>query len=66
MRDLDRREVGALAPLFVALVLFGLYPMPLLKVIDPYVQDTLTHVGVHDPSPTVQPTAVGGAQGGQQ
>jgi NADH-quinone oxidoreductase subunit M len=62
-RDLDRREVGALAPLFVALILFGFFPMPLLKVINPYVADTLQHVGVHDPAPTV---AVGPVQGGQQ
>jgi NADH-quinone oxidoreductase subunit M len=63
VRDLDRREVGTLAPLFVALVVFGFFPMPLLKVINPYVDDTLAHVGVHDPAPTV---AVGPAQGGQQ
>jgi len=63
-KDLDRREVGTLAPLFLALVLFGFYPMPLLKVINPYVQDTLQHVGVHDPAPTVPVTTT--AQGGQQ
>jgi NADH-quinone oxidoreductase subunit M len=63
VRDLDRREVGTLAPLFLALVLFGFFPMPLLKVINPFVQDTLQHVGVHDPAPTVQATS---AQGGQQ
>jgi NADH-quinone oxidoreductase subunit M len=61
--DLDRREVGVLAPLFVALVVFGFYPMPLLNVINPYVQDTLHHVGVTDPAPRVQAAPV---QGGQQ
>jgi NADH-quinone oxidoreductase subunit M len=63
MRDLDRREVGILAPLALALVLFGFYPMPLLNVINPYVEDTLQQVGVTDPSPTVQASPV---QGGQQ
>ena len=63
MRDLDRREVGILAPLFLALVLFGFYPMPLLNVINPYVKDTLQQVGVTDPSPRVQADPV---QGGQQ
>jgi NADH-quinone oxidoreductase subunit M len=63
VRDLDRREVGILAPLALALVLFGFYPMPLLNVINPYVKDTLQQVGVTDPSPTVQATS---AQGGQQ
>ncbi len=44
--DLDRREVGILAPLVLALVLFGFYPMPLLNVINPVVHDTLSSVGV--------------------
>ena len=35
VKDLDRREIGALAPLLLALVLFGFYPMPLLDVINP-------------------------------
>ena len=63
MRDPDRREVGILAPLFLALVVFGFYPMPLLNVINPYVKDTLQQVGVTDPSPRVQAAPV---QGGQQ
>ncbi|HET7432626.1 MAG TPA: NADH-quinone oxidoreductase subunit M [Nocardioides sp.] len=63
--DLDRREVGTLAPLFLALVLFGFFPMPLLNVINPYVHDTLQHVGVTDPAPTVSDGTIGTAQGGQ-
>nr|MBA3781949.1 NADH-quinone oxidoreductase subunit M [Nocardioides sp.] len=51
--DLDRREVGTLAPLMLALVLFGFYPMPLLDIINPNVETTLTHVGVNDEAPTV-------------
>jgi NADH-quinone oxidoreductase subunit M len=62
-RDLGRREVGTLAPLFLALVLFGFYPMPLLNVINPFVQDTLQQVGVTDPGPTVP---VAQNDGGQQ
>jgi NADH-quinone oxidoreductase subunit M len=66
-RDLDRREVGTLAPLFLALVLFGFYPMPLLNVINPYVKDTLQQVGVTDPAPTVPPSASHAQNaGGQQ
>ena len=64
MPDLNRREVGTLAPLFLALVLFGFFPMPLLKVINPYVQTTLSHVGVTDPAPTVPVAAQ--TQGAQQ
>ena len=44
--DLDRREVGVLAPLLLALVLFGFFPMPLLDVINPYVNDSLAGVGI--------------------
>ncbi len=51
--DLDRRELGAVVPLLVGLLLFGFYPMPLLDVINPYVDGALTHVGVNDESPTV-------------
>ncbi|PUA82656.1 NADH-quinone oxidoreductase subunit M [Nocardioides currus] len=54
MRDLDAREVGTLAPLVLALLLFGFAPMPLLDVINPHVDDIMTSVGVTD-----------GAQGGQ-
>ena len=51
--DLNRRELIAVAPLIAALLVFGFYPKPLLDTINPYVQDTLSHVGVADPSPTV-------------
>ena len=44
--DLDKREVGILAPLALALVVFGFFPMPLLDVINPVVHDTLTGVGI--------------------
>ena len=51
--DLNRREVGTLAPLLLALVLFGFYPMPLLNVINPATTTILENVGVQDPAPTV-------------
>ena len=46
MTDLDRREVGILAPLLLALLLFGFYPMPLLDVINPFVHESLASVGI--------------------
>ncbi len=55
IRDLDRREVGTLAPLLLALVLFGFYPMPLLDVINPSVDTTLQQMGVSDDEPVVAP-----------
>jgi NADH-quinone oxidoreductase subunit M len=48
LADLGRRELGAVAPLLLALVVFGFYPMPLLNVINPYVDATLAHVGIVD------------------
>ncbi len=53
VKDLNRREVGVLAPLLLGLVLFGFYPMPLLDVINPTVHTILDGVGVSDPAPTV-------------
>jgi len=54
--DLDRREVGVVAPLLLVLVLFGFYPMPLLDVINPTVDSTLAEVGVTPDGPTVPAT----------
>jgi NADH-quinone oxidoreductase subunit M len=55
-RDLDRREAGVIAPLLVALVLFGFYPMPLLDVINPTVDTTLSELGVVPEHPVVPAT----------
>ncbi len=63
--DLDRREVGVVAPLILALVLFGFYPMPLLDVINPTVDTTLEQVGVSDDAPVVPAEGHGSAEEGQ-
>ncbi|WP_114424494.1 NADH-quinone oxidoreductase subunit M [Nocardioides houyundeii] len=54
--DLNVREVGVLAPLLLALVVLGFAPMPVLDVINPNVEETLTHVGVTDDPPAVADT----------
>jgi NADH-quinone oxidoreductase subunit M len=51
--DLDRREVGAIAPLLLVMVLLGFFPQPLLDVINPAIETTMTTVGVQDEPPTV-------------
>ncbi|KAA1428372.1 NADH-quinone oxidoreductase subunit M [Nocardioides antri] len=56
--DLSIREIGAVAPLMLALVLFGFYPTPLLDVANPVTDDLLAHVGVEDDSPDVPPGEV--------
>ncbi len=53
MRDLGVREVSALAPLLVLIVVLGFYPKPLLDVINPAVDHTMSQVGLQDPQPTV-------------
>ncbi len=65
VRDLDAREAGTLAPLLLALVLFGFFPMPLLDVINPHVADVMSDVGVTDSTPTVtgSVTSQGGTHG---
>ncbi len=58
--DIGRRELGAVAPLILALVLFGFYPMPLLDVSNPFVEDLMQQAGVSDLPPVV-PAAEGGS-----
>jgi NADH-quinone oxidoreductase subunit M len=64
--DLDRREIGSIAPLVLALVLFGFYPMPLLDVSNPTVDTLLQHVGVSDQAPVVPAAGGDSAEEGQQ
>ena len=51
--DLDRREIGTIAPLLVALVVFGFFPGPIVNVINPTVDSILNHVGVSQQAPVV-------------
>ena len=51
--DLDVREKIAIAPLVILILVLGLFPRPMLDVIDPAVQATMQRVGVSDPQPAV-------------
>ena len=51
--DLNLREKLAVAPLVALILVLGLFPRPLLDVIDPAVQATMQRVGVSDPQPYV-------------
>ncbi|GAW48883.1 MULTISPECIES: NADH-quinone oxidoreductase subunit M [unclassified Nocardioides] len=53
VRDLTRRELGAIVPLMAALVVFGFFPMPLLDVANPTVDTILQQAGVTDDPPVV-------------
>lgn len=51
LRDLLPREVAVVAPLIALLLLLGIYPKPVLDVINPSVDHTLTTIGETDPAP---------------
>jgi NADH-quinone oxidoreductase subunit M len=53
IKDLNRREVAAVAPLIALIVFLGVYPKPALDIINPAVNQTLTHVQTTDPTSTV-------------
>jgi NADH-quinone oxidoreductase subunit M len=51
MKDLRPRELLAVAPLIVLLVGVGVYPKPVLDIINPAVRVTMTQVHMTDPVP---------------
>ena len=51
MKDLRPRELLAVAPLVVLLIGAGVYPKPVLDIINPAVQVTMTQVHVTNPVP---------------
>ena len=53
MRDLNVREVSAMAPLLLLIVVLGFFPKPLLAVINPAVEHTMSQVDKSDPRPSV-------------
>jgi NADH-quinone oxidoreductase subunit M len=59
-RDLVGREAWAVAPLLVLILVLGVYPKPVLDVINPAVTRTMQDAGQTDPAPTVP----AGAQSG--
>jgi NADH-quinone oxidoreductase subunit M len=56
-RDLGGREIAAVAPLVVLVIVLGFFPKPVLDVINPAVARTLQTVDQHDPAPTVPAAA---------
>ncbi len=57
-RDLSAREIWVVAPLIAVIIALGVYPKPVLDVLNPAVSRTLDQVHVHDPGPT-EPVLVG-------
>jgi NADH-quinone oxidoreductase subunit M len=62
-RDLTLREAWVVAPVLAVLIGLGVYPKPVLDVINPAVERTMTQTGVSDPATKVAtPAAQGGSQ----
>jgi NADH-quinone oxidoreductase subunit M len=59
VRELDRREVAALAPALALIVALGFFPQPMLDLVNPAVGEVVERVGVGDPAPPT-PAEVGG------
>jgi NADH-quinone oxidoreductase subunit M len=55
IRDLVPREIVVVAPLIALLLVLGIYPKPVLDIINPAVGNTMTTIGQHDPAPIVRP-----------
>jgi NADH-quinone oxidoreductase subunit M len=51
MKDLRPRELLAVVPLVVLLIAGGVYPKPVLDIINPAVKVTMSQVRITDPKP---------------
>jgi NADH-quinone oxidoreductase subunit M len=60
-RDLDSREAWVIAPVIAIIIALGIYPKPLLDVINPPVKTTIAPVRAHDPAASV-PASLGGTK----
>ncbi|ADB35289.1 proton-translocating NADH-quinone oxidoreductase, chain M [Kribbella flavida DSM 17836] len=56
LKDLNAREVLAIAPLALLIVGFGIYPKPVVDIIKPAVESTMQRVGVTDKAPEIPVT----------
>ena len=43
--DLDRRELAVVTPLIAVIIVFGVYPQPLLELVEPAVAATMSDIG---------------------
>jgi NADH-quinone oxidoreductase subunit M len=62
MPDLRPRELLAVVPLIALIIAMGVYPKPVLDVINPAVRATMSQVGSADPVPAHPAAAQNGAQ----
>jgi NADH-quinone oxidoreductase subunit M len=53
IHDLVPREIVVVTPLVALLIVLGVYPKPVLDIINPAVGNTMATIHQHDPAPTV-------------
>lgn len=58
-KDVNAREVLSVAPLIALIIFLGIYPKPILDVINPAVKQTLSDIHKTDPVPIVDATTGG-------
>ncbi|HEY5878798.1 MAG TPA: NADH-quinone oxidoreductase subunit M, partial [Nakamurella sp.] len=58
--DLTPREITVLTPLVLLVILLGVYPQPVLDVINPTAERTMVDVGYTDPVPAIDAPLGGG------
>ncbi|MFD6199732.1 NADH-quinone oxidoreductase subunit M [Mycobacteriaceae bacterium NPDC060252] len=61
--DLKRRELAVVVPLVALLFVLGIYPKPLLDIVNPAVEQTLRTVNEKDPPPVVADVALRHGEG---
>jgi NADH-quinone oxidoreductase subunit M len=59
MPDLKGRELWAVGPLIALIIVLGVYPKPIIDIINPAVHSTLVQVHSPDPVPPHPPAATG-------
>ncbi len=57
MPDLKARELWAVGPLIALIIALGVYPKPVIDIINPAVRQTMTQVHAKDPAPAVNAPA---------
>jgi len=60
-KDLNAREAFAVGPLIAIIIFLGVYPKPIIDIINPAVKSTLQNVHQTDPPPA-SGTAIGGVK----
>lgn len=54
LSDLNLREKIAIAPVIAVIVALGFFPAPLLNIINPAAEATISALGFNDPTPTIE------------